>query len=99
MQELHDDSVMFAIQAIRLNPDDSVDLLDDLVKVIRGRRIMLKYSTSTNTKCIFLTQSIIWKLRSFFLNKSNNTFSNNVSAEYMNDVFVENLCSIELYLV
>jgi hypothetical protein len=99
MELVHDDEVVSIIHQIRLGGDDRLDLIDDLVRAIRKRKIMLKYTTGTSSKCIFLTRSTIWKLRSFFINKTNDTFLDDKSAEYLNDVFVESICSLELYLV
>ena len=99
MQPLVDPGLLAIIEAIRTSSDEALYLIDDLCNAIRGRKIMLKYTSDTTSKCIFLTRSTLWKLRSFFLNKSRSTFDDDTTAEYLNDVFVDISCVLELYTV
>ena len=99
MQPLYDNVLLSIIQQIRLSDEDSLHLVDDLSRAIQGRKIMLKYTNDVTSKCIYLTRSTMWKLRSFLINKSSDTFSNDKSAEYLNDVFVDSSYVLELYLV
>lgn len=99
MQRIEDDDVLRIIGQMRGLNEDSMSLVDELTLSIGTRKLALKYTSSSGSKVIFLTRPTIWKLRSFFLNKGTNTFTDSKAAEYLNDVFVDTSCSLELYEV
>lgn len=98
MIRIEDDEVIGIIHKIRLSDSKNTELVEDLLNAINGRKLMLKYNIDDQERVIFLTKSVAWKLRSYFINNSY-SFDNHKQAEYMNDVFFSNVCDFSLYLI
>src|SRR5689334_12196187 len=91
---IEDKELINAIYAIRKSGDDP-NLLDRLAEIIGNRKIMLRYKTDVDTKFVFITRNVVWKLRSFFLHKGDGLNVQN-TGEYINDVFIENDYDLEI---
>jgi hypothetical protein len=91
--------IVTIIREIRSTEEYNPDLLDQLIQIISNKKIILKYSTPTDTKFIFLTKPIVWKLRSFFINKSNKDMNTQTTAEYLNDIFIDDIYELEIHQI
>ena len=94
---IHDEDILNIIRLIRQG-NHKCELLDKLIQLLGDRKLMVKYYTNTyDAKYIFITKKTIWRLCSFFIHEGdehNQMFS---TADYLNDIFVQNIYKIELY--
>lgn len=93
---VRDISLLNIINEIRLDEGNDLELIDKLVRIIGTRKILIRYQTNINgdIKYVFLTRSVAWKLRSFFLEKGYTRGSH--AGEYLSDVFVKQIHNMEL---
>jgi len=94
--QLPDQNIIDLILLIRHSEEDQeFDLIEKLEKVIAGRKIKIKYENTTGPRFIYLTPITLRKLKSYLLNRGESTDS--FTAEYIEDIFVDSLYSLELY--